>query len=93
MAAAAAIDTTAIRPPPPGAGAKPPAADSASEARPETTEKISIGGWMLYGVLVALLFGFVTLIRRLLTLRSTAVARVDFTAPIPKLKPALTPRS
>jgi hypothetical protein len=92
--AAAAVDITASTPPPPGAGVEPAVvADSSSATRPETTERITIGGWMLYGVLVALLFGFVTLIRRRLTLRSTALPRVDFTAPIPKLKPALAPRS
>jgi hypothetical protein len=90
--AAAAVDTTADTPPP-DAGVKPALVDSASETRPDATEKMSIGGWILYGVLVAFLFGVVTLIRSRLTLRSTAVARVDFTAPIPELKPALAPRS
>ena len=85
--AATTAPLKSIAPAPPAP--KAAAVDSKS-GETKVERKMGIGGWLIAGVVVAALFGVITLFRRRRTLRRSSIP--DFTALSPELDPALVTR-
>ncbi len=77
------------------AASQPAASGPVVESRPEVTRTqrtMGVGGWLLFGLGVVLLFGAITVIRRRRTRAERQPSIIDFASVSPQLAPALAPR-
>jgi hypothetical protein len=105
VAGTLAVDTAASVPPSDApakialpktiAPAPPPAKPAVVESRSEVTASrrtMGVGGWLLFGVVIAGLFLAITAIRRRRTQTQRSPSIVDLTTTPPDLAPILLPR-